>query len=458
MTRVPPVPFIERNPLNFRGTNYVASIAYGTDKVLGMLPFPGRSTFRVGQDGGFFDPQHNEDEILALATYGINNIRLWGSFWAWVLDAPGYLQSLATIARNCLKYGISITYVLWSTTATLREGQMSEWVWGNRANVNLQLRNPQNWSRLYQLIWGYTAGNVARAASEGRVPEGEPWLSGDYDEPGNALFRLPHTSWDPSLSLRPFIDAYLQDLATFFGAGPGAPVIASYDLFNEADVDLSRDDVRVSPRDNRLLFIQETYSRLRMHHATVGSRLPPCTVGWAFMSDYSKEATRILTNMGVAQGYLSSHSYAFPPLEFRQQIRDARDFAAARGLPYVCSEFWARRVPAGTSYPRTMAAYLDAVSDELVGSQVWGFLAYNLFDIVNGVPQPTDGFITPEKHVFTPLRIQAADLVVQPPLGGLLEPHPWPRRVLVDLTPPVVADVAAVQRWTRGRGASGVAG
>lgn len=326
---------------------------------------------------------------------------------------------------------------------------MYEWVWGNRAS--LTRRDPQNWSRLHQLIWGYTAGNVARAASEGRVPEGEPWLSGDYDEPGNALFWTPYASWDPFLLQ--FIDAYLQDIAGFFGTGPGASVIASYDLFNEADAGVDPND----PREHRLPFIHATYARLLVYHATVGSRLPPCTVGWAFMSGYSKEATRTLTNMGVAQSYLSSHSYALPPLEFRQQIRDARDFAAARGLPYVCSEFWARRVPAGSSYPRSMAPYLDAVSDELVGSQVWGFLAYNLFDIVNGVPQPTDGFITPEKHVFTPLRTQAADTVVQPPLGGLLEPHPWPRRVRVDLTPPAAADVAAVQRWTKSRGVFGVA-
>ena len=448
MTRVPPVPFIERHPLNFRGTNYTASIAFGTDKVLGMLPFPGGPHFRVYQDGGFFDRQHNEDEIRALASYGINNIRLWGSFWAWVLDAPGYLECLATIARNCLKYGISITYVFWSTTATVREGQMYEWVWSNRASLAIQ--DPGNWSRLSQLIWAYTAGNAARAASEGLVPDGEPWLAGDYDEPGNALFWMPHTSWDPVLM--GFIDVYLQDIAKFFGTGPGASVIASYDLFNEADADIGPNDRHIIPRHHRLSFIHATYARLLTHHATVGSLLPPCTVGWAFMSAYSKAATMHLTAMGVAQSYLSSHSYAFPPLEFRREIRDARDFAAARGLPYVCSEFWSRRVPTGSSYPRSMAPYLDVVSDELVGSQVWGFLAYNLFDIVNGVPQPVDGFVTPEKHVFTPLRPTAADAVVQ-----LLEPHPWPRGVGLDMTPLPPVDLAAVQRWTKSRGVFGVA-
>lgn len=446
MTRVPPVPLIERHPLNFRGTNYTASIAFGTDKVLGMLPFPGGPHFRIFQDGGFFDPQHNEDEIRALASYGINNIRLWGSFWAWVLNAPGYLQSLTTIARNCLKYGISITYVIWSTTATRDHGLMNGWIWPH--SPNLGIRSAMNWGRVRFALWGYSAGYAILEAP--LVPDGEPWLSGDYDEPGNGLFRTPHTAWDPYLLQ--FIDAYLEDIAKFFGTGPGAPVIASYDLFNEADADVDPNDRYIIPRHHRLPFIHATYARLLTHHATVGSLLPPCTVGWAFMSEYSKAATMYLTAMGVAQSYLSSHSYAFPPLEFRREIRDARDFAAARGLPYVCSEFWSRRVPTGSSYPRSMAPYLDVVSDELVGSQVWGFLAYNLFDIVNGVPQPVDGFITPEKHVFTPLRPTAADAVVQ-----LLEPHPWPRGVGLDMTPLPPVDLAAVQRWTKSRGVFGVA-
>jgi hypothetical protein len=99
-----------------------------------------------------------------------------------------------------------------------------------------------------------------------------------------------------------------------------------------------------------------------------------------------------------------------------------------------------------------MGPYLDVITEELVGGQIWGFLAFNVFDIIDGLPQPVDGFLTPEKGVFTPLRTTLADVVVQPPLGGLLEPHPWPRGVRVELTPPAAGDVAAVQRWTRSRG------
>lgn len=66
---------IDLNPVNFRGTNYMASIAYTPSKVLGWLPFAGGRMTAILNGDRCFDARHNDDELRALAEHGINNIR-----------------------------------------------------------------------------------------------------------------------------------------------------------------------------------------------------------------------------------------------------------------------------------------------------------------------------------------------------------------------------------------------
>ncbi len=348
------------------------------------------------------------------------------------------MEALGVMARNCAKYGISITYVIWTTTALHQKSYWYSTTW-RHFGPSMALGS-SNWNLpgLKEAVGSYALG-VMTLDSWRILPFGEPWLVEEGDEPGNVLFNQPFQRWDTRLAL--FIDGYLKAIGEFFSSGSGSRVFASYDIFNEPDID---DEPTGLYFRHRVDFIKETYLMLKRYHVAAAL---PCTIGWSFMSSRAKQATTDLRNAGVQQTYLSSHTYEFDVNKFRQEIRDARDFAMAGGLPYVCSEFWERGADSDANYPRAMAPYLDVVANEFMGSQIWGFMAYNVFRWVRNRGVAIDGFLTPTLQQFGPKGTDYSEYV-----SSALGPLYWPQSVRIDETPPRgMGDQEAVKRWTRSR-------
>lgn len=422
---------------DIRGTNYLPSTMAGLNSALGLVRKDLAQMGSPTEREGFFDPVHSRAELQAIAQAGFNNIRLWGSWWAWMVDPQGFRDVLSTIANQCSEFGLTITYIVWNgaDASTFLGIEPARSVLLNLPIVRLLASTGRRNYYLLSAVWAdaFSWSNNRRH----EIPVGEPWMASQTSDPGNLLFRL-----DPNLrfagwpaDLLWLMGSYLDTVNIVFTGELGEKVLFSYDLFNEPD--FLDGDYRVR-REMFLDVMRFTYDRL-------GAGRTRCTVGFAAMSSYNKGfVADLYRSRDVKLDYLSSHAYRlFRDIGlFASAVRDAVQFAAGMGLDYVCSEFWERSL----SYPvpPPVGPYLNILRGARCGGQMWGFLETNLF--FTELPDPTrpDSKVQVWNSVWPP---EARDGVLRPRRGTWVPGGNWPRSA-IQMDVSSQSDLTAVQQWS----------
>jgi hypothetical protein len=360
-----------------RGTNYMPSSGGGLDSVTGLLSYwypPPPRPSRRGMCA--FSLSQIASEIRMMQSARINNIRLIGSFYGWVIHRRMYMDNLAQLAVLCSQHGISITYQVWTTT------QVALGPLINVLRVTPPLASGENLQLLRNINY---ADTLYDATFPRPLPPGEDWAASIYSEPGNEFFLVYGTDYRQwPLRLPSLIQAYLKDIGTFFGRDPrGIYVFESYDLFNEPDT--------LKPAQNptrTFRLIADSYALLAVHHRG-GS--PSCTVGFAGNGLPTMALFDVLRRppYSVPLSYFSYHIYP----GFGSALKTFKNSAQAlvvagrrRGVRVVCSEF------EGVYYtPKLLPEYLSILEGMGIDGQMWGFIQSNYF--ARGVP--VDGVVVP---------------------------------------------------------------
>lgn len=397
-------------PRDFKGTNYICSTAMSVDNVLASLPVGNVHTHAYG----LFVPEVTEAEIGRIAASGLNSIRLFPSFYGWVADRVAYMECLRFLAQACQIHGVKITYVLWSGIGVTepiasRDGVVSQELWHE-----LIATDPAA-PACYQLYQGSTARAIAHhlsAVGQGPLPPGESTFGSMHVDPGNELLAVTgdHLAWPHQIG--PRIDAYLQEIATFFATDPdGRAAFGSYDLFNEPN---GAAELFGVPMPNLLAFIRATWLRVQAAHP--GAH---CTIGWAGAGPDVDVRDAQARAAGIPCSYYSVHAYSSADV-FRTDLAARKAYADGLGIDLVVSEFYRTDANAGQ-----MRYLLDVVQDLGIGGQMWCFHQTNVFGIISGVGfAPIDGINIPSVH---------------PTAAGIVQ---------FSLNNP--ADAAAITAWTSG--------
>lgn len=421
-------------PRDIRGTNYYASATTSIEKTVLSIC---RKKLRAPIDPrteGFFDPLHNQEELRVLANLGLNNVRLWSSFWAWMVKPTDFKTTLAEIRDNCRSLGLSITYIVWNSVSTRPEPDVpalaASWaivrmLHGRNAEVGL-IRDD---------IWAKALSQHESARLARLLPSGEPWFASQIGDPGTSVMAKYRSMADlgrraPGFDL--LMESYLVDVAEVMSV-PGSPLV-SYDLFNEPDYG----KLLFRYPDMHLDVIERTHRVLRREHARRNPAIVPhFTVGFAGLSELSQVYLRQMISKGFIT-YVSSHAYrTIPDLQsFARTIQLGARIASGRNLDYVCSEFWERRLM--NPPPAPIAPYLNilAAQSPPVGGQAWSLLENNIFSdegLGGRIPtQAIDGLMRPRRGQYLPQG----------------SPNTWPASLTFDQTA-TASDLAAVRLWTR---------
>ena len=394
---------------DLKGTNIFGSMTVGLDNMFGML------SNGAAPLAGQFDYAIVDAEIGRLAASGLNSIRFFPSFFAYVTNPAGYMDTLRDFCNICNNHGIRITYVIWSAIGLSRPAPSADGVTSYELWHELIGTNPYATSNLQVYNGAATRAillNNEFSLMQGVLPPGEPYFSGVHHDPGNELLAISgdYHAWPYSLDLR--IDAYLTAIATFFTQDPaGIQAFFSYDLFNEPN---GGANVYGAPLGNYLQFIKTTYDLLYGIHPNA-----EYTVGWAGAGSEADALENSLLQIGVTTTYYSVHSYAGGDT-FERDMIARKAIADQRGVPLVCSEFYRTDFSAGT-----LKYQLAALANHGIGGQMWGFLQGNVF------------------NNYDPYGFQALD--------GIYVPIPTPGPgAPVTFYPNNLQDVQAVSDWTSG--------
>lgn len=351
-------------PRNTKGTNYFANLTSSFDNLLGSLPASG------GQLAGQFDPALVNAEVGRAAASGLDSIRYFPCFYAWIADRQGFMNSLGQLAAICNQHGVKITYTLWSAIGMSRPALSADGV-----------ISPELWHELPGSLPGdplnfqVYAGSIIRTILlnqeflnlQGAFPPGEPSFFGVHVEPGNELIAQSgdYTAWPFGMAAR--IDAYLAEIATFFSSHPaGVQAFGSYDLFNEPNGGANTYNIPIA---NYIVFIKTTYDRVHAIHPNA-----QFTVGWAGSDAIVDVYEQALLAAGVQTTYYSVHSYAGGDI-FERDVAARVQTARKRGVDLVCSEFYRTDFTAGG-----LAYQLAALRKLGAGGQMWGFIQGNTFN------------------------------------------------------------------------------
>ncbi len=410
---------LQVHPLDIRGTNYILASTLGNRFPMGWIP---KTLTRYEPfASGFYSERDVSAELRQIAALGLNNIRVFGSFWAWMVDRARYVQVLDSFTRLCVNNGLSVTYVFWSSTS----------VTGNMIPLleklgALGLIAPPTIGRYPSLL-----PILASASASGTglpMPKGEPWNGGAFEEPGRELFDLPLSAWVPP-SLANNVRAYVDDVARYYAGPIGRIAFQSFDLFNEPDPIFER-----HPRQSRSRFGREAnlvgfIAATKAVASAAGIRNYADTVGWGGLGSNIKFHGR---GGLLPVTYVSSHLYR-SPVALRSSIMRNRELARGVGCPYVVSEFWEKR-PFSPG-PQPLGPHVQVLSEFLVGGQMWGLIESNSF--IDG--REFDGVVRPARHYWQP-GVPVTRSV------------PWSKRDLTFIsTPSVPADLGALRAWARRR-------
>ena len=450
-----------QRPADIRGTNYYLSTSYAVDKTaLGLLRKGPTPMFEPGVDG-FFDAEHNFSELSAIADAGFNNVRAWGSFWAWVADRQAYLATLRDFFANCNRVGLSVTWVLWNAVHTAPDFSQGGLNRSVELEDNTYNRRPN--PIVTTVAWGGAHAFAQSGVVSGRVPVGEPWLASGLADPGPHVMQK-HESMQHLTDRFPrfvvMMAQYLVDTASVMDR-PRSPLV-SYDLFNEPDYD-GYFPVRQQMYADVIALTHQVLS------ATHQAIRPHYTVGFAGLVDRNVSFLRALMRRGVGLTYVSSHAYrtVYRMQDFKDTIGLHARTAQSMGMDYVCSEFWFRFL--AYPLPAHVAGYLQVLTAQVprVGGQMWCFLETNLFareiddpryyvarPSPSPVPRPVPVWPPPIPLPVPPFirlpRAEAFDGIIRARRGQWLPlstDSPWPSRTVMERTGPQT-DLDAIRRWS----------
>lgn len=370
-------------PAEFKGTNYFPSTTLGISNALNML-----TANNVSLDGAFSATQ-TYAEISQIEKARVNCIRIFPSFYGWLVNPADYMANLKTLAKACVQNRIVITFVMWNTTSNVFVPlylAVDPNTVSYDANLHMTI---QNVASTYTL-------SVSNVPYQTVLSFGEPWQMVLHDFPGNSLFEAPYngvmSTWPNNLQQK--CQDYVDAIGNFFATDPdGKRAFGSYDLFNENDC-------------CNLIFAQQmelfrmTYQRLQLAHQTPGAPFPEMTVGFANNAMTLQNYNTLVQN-GVKQTYLSFHCYDAQP-SFGQVVAQNAAMGQQLGLPVVCSEFYDRNK---AGHLGNLGSFINDLETHDVAGQVWGVLATNLI-----IPDPLappgtfirfDGMIIPSAIPFT---------------------------------------------------------
>lgn len=401
---------LQVHPLDIRGTNYIVATSLVNRFPMGWIPKT--QTSYQPLSSGFYSERDVSRELEQIASLGLNNIRVFGSFWAWMVDRDLYLRVLDSLCRLCSRHRLSITYCFWSsTTVTANMVPMLS------ATQNLGLISNARTIGHYPALLSYLAWFCADGTTGSPMPSGEPWNGGAYEEPGRELFERPFNAWAPA-SLVLNVRTYVEDVAHYFAGPTGRTVFQSFDLFNEPDPIFDK-----YGQTNVLDFIAMTRSIAR----AAGLVNYADTVGWGGLG---KNVNTHGPRSVLPVTYVSSHIYR-EPAQLRSIVMQNRDLARSVGCPYVVSEFWEKRPR--NPMPQPLAPYLRIMSECLVGGQMWGLIESNSF--IGGLE--FDGVVRPVRNYWSPG-------------APWYNPVPWPTTDISFInTPSTPSDITALRTWAR---------
>ncbi|MCA8943882.1 MAG: hypothetical protein KDB80_15065 [Planctomycetes bacterium] len=343
-------------PDQYQGSNYFPSTALGMSNALALLNADNVS-FR-----GAFNLNQTSAEISMLSKMGVNVIRVFPSFYGWLVDSNEYMANLKQFAKLCQRWRIHITYVMWNTTSNVF---IPTWL---AVDPGFPAYDATLHVALQQTAAAYTL-DPNNPPLQTIVSMGEPWQMVLHDEPGNGLFEAPYNGdmnlWPNNLKAK--CEAYVDDIGNFFANDPdGRAVYASYDLFNEPDC--------CFPNINTHLdFIEMTYQRLVAQHNVFRAPVPEFTVGFADNGS-TLQFHQQLSARNIKQTYLSFHCYE--PLAVFSSIAQANALVGQQlNMPVVCSEFYDRNIP---GHLGNLSSMINDLKTNGLGGQVWGVLSTNL--------------------------------------------------------------------------------
>ena len=263
-----------------------------------------------------FNPEILEREIGFAKGLGLDALRVFLSFDAYLASATGFLENVRHFADRCLERGLRVIAVTLDACGTERPESGEQW---------LPLR--EAWERAVGC--GREALGLSAAAAHGVEALAGRDLPGDVEVPyaGNPA-TIFWQGWRQSPgnsrlgeSWRPRVRAYLESLVGTLG---GHPAMLAWDVMNE-------------PRLTNAFYLGavDVLSFLKWACQTLAELGPsaPLTVGCIFpeeMGQYDE-----LTE--GALGLLSCHSYARGE-ELDRYLERAKGIAQGRGKPWLLTE------------------------------------------------------------------------------------------------------------------------
>jgi len=331
--------------IDIRGTNYVVATATARNNVQMWLD--------PGAWNGTFDRRIVDQEVALLAANGLNSIRVFGSFHAYVIDRGQYLANLQHLLVSCANHKIWVTFVLWDVFGA--DGLELPALTQHLVGHNLAQR----------MLGVLNQAMTQVQAGQPTLPAG--WGGTWFSSPGNAyLISHPDPAvWSPVL--KSLADAYLDDVARLF-QNAHAGVFLSYDVLNEPEnlrlLAYVRNDTLT-----RIVARLGAYCMGRILKIQAGAKF---TVGHTdpFLGSLVNRELKKLAPRGI--DYLSYHDY-FLGNGFDVRAFHAAAIGALESLEVVCSECF---MAARQGHLQMLLAALDAAG---VGGQIWGAIQDRIF-------------------------------------------------------------------------------
>ncbi len=324
-----------------RGTNWVVNAGRSDNNVQMWLD--------PGPDGGFFDLPLVQQELTTIAAAGLNSIRLFGSYYAWLTNRTAYLTNLAAVLAECRRHGLFVTFVVWDCFGIDGLGDAAYRASGPPGAAIVAVVDAD------RLAWKQRNPTLPAAM-------GGTWFAA----PGMKYLAEKGSPSNWSTRRRADADRYLDDHANAFRWG-FPDVFLSYDVINEPDnltlVGPSRlDAVRIAGD-------LTTYSMKRIHALHPGARF---TIGTASPSFCAAVHRAIRSAIPGGLSYLTFHDYS-PDEAFVANVASAVGVGQAEQLEVVCSEFFT------AARQGQLPHLLETLTAAGVGAQMWSAVQDRIF-------------------------------------------------------------------------------
>lgn len=330
---------------DLRGTNYVVTTATARNNVQMWL--------NPGPLNGYFNIAIVDQEIGFLAAHGLNSVRVFGSFYAYVIDRTEYLTNLRRLLKSCRKHGIYVTFIVWDVFGLdgLEVPVLAS---------SMMAGNPS--ARIIQIVNAEMA-NLAK--TQPTLPSG--WGGSWFASPGNH-FLVTHqdpTYW-PS-AMKTYADDYMDDIANVFDK-EFKDTFLSYDLVNEPD-NLNFLTPVNTPVMLHIVVKVAAYSmqRILKNHSTAKFTIGSAS---AFLGISMNRKLKSGSNRGM--DYLTYHDY-HTGYGFDLRAYHARALGDLEQLEVVCSECF---TAARQGHLQHLLGSLDIAG---VGGQIWGAIQDRIF-------------------------------------------------------------------------------